>query len=275
MDFELLSRPVDMGRMQQFGLLWLRVAAVFVMTPVFYALLLPPTIRALLLAALALVIALGLYPAGQPWGPVVGAGAWIAMAVSELALGASLGLGILLAFGVFSVAGNLLDVQAGFGMGQLVDPVSHRPQPILTTLFQQFALLFFFVLNGHHALLRGIAHGLERFPVGAQWLGQAWAEPLLKQAGGLFALGFALVAPVVFCLFMVEFALGVVARNLPQMNLFALGIALKVVVCLAALSLWFSGVGAAMERVYQEITKTWDVMFAAPAPGALQPRSGG
>lgn len=84
----------------------------------------------------------------------------------------------------------------------------------------------------------------------------------------MFGLGLALAAPVVMCLLLVDLALGVVSRNLPQMNMLVLGVPLKVVVALAALSLWMGGVGHTMNRAFGSIYRTWDGIFAtAPAPG--------
>lgn len=80
---------------------------------------------------------------------------------------------------------------------------------------------------------------------------------------GLFSLGFALAAPVVVCLLLVELALGVVARNLPQMNMFVIGIPLKIVVGLVLLSVWFSGMGDAMSRAYSFVFRSWETAFAA------------
>ncbi|WP_422097680.1 flagellar biosynthetic protein FliR [Variovorax sp.] len=246
------------------GLLSLRVAATFLMTPVFYAVPLPTTVRALLLLSLAVALAAGLPASNASWN---GWSALLASALAEVALGATLGLGILLAFGAFSVAGQLLDVQLGFGIAQVFDPVTQRPTPILTTAFNYLAVLVFFVLNGHHALLRGLGFSIERFPVGASWSVAHAALPVLKQAAGLFTLGFALAAPVVFCILLVEFVLGVVGRNLPQMNMFAMGIPVKIIAGLLALSLWFTGIGGVMTRVYAGIATSWDQMFAA-APAA-------
>ncbi|MDQ0045420.1 flagellar biosynthetic protein FliR [Variovorax boronicumulans] len=260
----VLATGVGAAWLTGIGLLALRIATTFAMTPVFYALPLPPTVRSLLILGLALAIACGLGAPAAEWTDWSGL---LLAAMRELALGATFGLGILLAFGAFSVAGQLLDVQLGFGMAQIVDPVTHRPIPVLTSAFNYLAVLVFFILNGHHALLRGIAYSLEKFPLGASWsMGYAVA-PVLKQAAGLFSLGFALVAPVVFCILLVEFALGVIGRNLPQMNMFAMGIPIKIVVGLVALSFWFAGVGAVMARVYSGIAVTWDGIFqAVPAP---------
>lgn len=234
------------------------------MTPVLYAVPLPASVRMLLLLGLSIALASGL---SVPAGTWTGWNAFVSAAIAELALGATLGLGILLAFGAFAVAGQLLDVQLGFGIAQVIDPVTKRPVPILTSAFEYLAVLVFFLVNGHHALLRGISYSVERFPVGAPWSLTQAAAPLFKQAAGLFSLGFALAAPVVFCILLVEFVLGVIGRNLPQMNMFTMGIPVKILVGLVALALWFAGIGGVMTRVYASIATTWDAIFVAAGQG--------
>lgn len=261
--FAAAAPDLAAAQIASIALLALRIAATFAMTPVLYAAPLPTSVRMLLVLCLSLAIAGGLSVTASPW---TGWSTFLSAAIDELALGATLGLGILLAFGAFGVAGQLLDVQLGFGMAQVVDPVTRRPVPILTSAFEYFAVLMFFMVNGHHALLRGIAYSLERFPLGAPWpLAQA-AVPLFKQVTGLFSLGFALAAPVVFCIVLTEFVLGVIGRNLPQMNMFTMGIPVKVLVGLAALALWFADIGGVMTRVYASIADTWGAIFA----GALR-----
>jgi flagellar biosynthetic protein FliR len=244
-------------------LLSIRVAGVFILTPVFYAMPIPATVRVLMLLSLSFIIALGFAHGAS--GQVADHATLFTSAMAELALGATLGLGVLLAFAAFDVAGRILDIQIGFGIAQVFDPVTRRQVPILTSAFNTFSVLLFFLLAGHHALLRGIAFSVERFPVAAQWSASYGVAAMLKQVSALFTLGFALVAPVVFCLFMVEMALGVVARNLPQMNMFAIGIPVKIIVGLVTLSLWFSGIGGVMTRVYRGIYTTWDSMLSAQA----------
>ena len=72
-------------------------------------------------------------------------------------------------------------------------------------------------------------------------------------------------------IFMVEMALGVVARNLPQMNMFAIGIPVKIIVGLVTLSLWFAGIGGVMTRVYRGIYTTWDSILTVDAPQGTVP----
>jgi flagellar biosynthesis protein FliR len=255
-------------------LLSLRVATTFLMTPVLYAMPMPAVVRILLVLSLSVVIALGISGPANVVAPTESGALWSA-AFAEVALGATLALGILLAFAAFDVAGRLLDIQIGFGIAQVFDPVSQRQIPVLTSMFNNLAVLLFFLVNGHHALLRGIAYSTERFPVGGSWSLSPAVAPVLKQVGGLFTLGFALAAPVVFCILLVELTLGVIARNLPQMNMFVLGIPVKIVVGLAALSLWFAGIGGVMTRVYDSIYVTWDGIFStAPGGPSLTPLPG-
>ncbi|WP_433693384.1 flagellar biosynthetic protein FliR [Herbaspirillum seropedicae] len=240
-----------------------RLAAALLMTPVLYAFPMPNVVRVLLILAFAIhfVLAFPNMRAQEVFEPA-------AMAVSvlgELMLGSIIGLSILLAFAAFSVAGALLDVQIGYGMAQVVDPATRRPIPILTSLFNQVAVVVFFLVNGHHALLRGLAYSFERFPAGQPWPFAQAVAPLVRQIAGLFSIGFALAAPVVFCILLVEVGLGVLARNLPQMNMFTMGIPIKVIVGLTALSLWIAGAGDAMSRVYFSIFKAWEDFFAGAA----------
>ena len=245
-------------------LLSLRLGALLLMTPLLHAINVPPIVRVLLVLGLATVLALGLPQASEVPGELVRQpGALLAASMAEVALGATLALGIFVAFGAISMAGRMLDVQVGFGMAQIIDPATRQQIPGVTSAFNQVGIVVFFLVNGHHALMRGLAYSLERFPLGRGWSMEAAAPIVLKHVAGIFSLAFALAAPVVVCILLVDLALGVVARNLPQMNMFVLGLPVKIVVGLAALSIWFGGMGDAMNRVYGSIYTTWDAMFAA------------
>ncbi|MGI4850048.1 MAG: flagellar biosynthetic protein FliR, partial [Janthinobacterium lividum] len=192
------------------GLVSLRVAVVLALTPVLRSMTMPVAVRLLLVLAMSLSLSLVLAgtmatakPAPTPPLPLAASGtppaaALLQAALCELAIGATLALGILLAFAAFSVAGNLLDVQIGFGIGQVVDAASAHPLPIVAALFNQTAMLVFFLVDGHHGLLRGLAWSLLHFPAGAPWSLAQMDRLLLGQAAGLFSLGFALAAPVAF-----------------------------------------------------------------------------
>lgn len=242
-------------------LLSVRIAAALFLTPVLHAAAVPLTVRILLVLGLACVIALPFGGAAVAMPTDVGG---LGRAVlREAAVGATLGLGVLVAFAGFALAGRLVDVQVGFGFPQVLDPATRMQVPVLSAILTLVAALVFFLVDGHHALLRGLAFSLERFPLGQGWPAAGAAWPLVREVAALFTLGFALVAPVVLALLLVEFALGVVARNLPQMNMLVMGIPVKVVAGMLALSVWAGGFGAPAGRLYGTIYQAWSGWFAA------------
>ncbi len=245
--------------------LTLRLGAMLLLTPILYAGSMPASVRTFLILSLCIAISAGILPSDIPvLGLAPGAGALIVASLRELMLGASFALGILLAFAAISVAGRLLDVQIGFGMAQVFDPLTRRQLPLLTSAFNQLGIILFFLINAHHTLLRALALSVEKFPLGRAWDMADLVLPVVRQVGGLFSFGFALASPVVFCVLLVELALGVVSRNLPQMNMFVMGVPVKIVVGLFALSLWFLAVGDVMTRIHGSIFQTWDWMLSGP-----------
>lgn len=249
-------------------LLSVRWAAVLSMTPVLHAFPVPAVIRFALIVGLSCAMALPL--AGELRPAADNLGHLAAAALREAAIGATLGLGILMAFAGFALAGRLLDTQIGFAIGQIFDPLTRSQVPVLTSTFSVLGVLLFFLVDGHHALMRGVAYSVTAFPVGQPWSIESVAHPVLRQAGGLFTLGMALAAPVVLGLLLLELGLGVIARNLPQINMFVMGIPAKIIAGLLLLSLWIGGMGGTSLRLYAEIVRTWTGMFqsvAAPAEG--------
>lgn len=265
MDLSVLL-PASSAWLATVFLLSLRVGASFAMSPLLSGRAIPGPARVLLVlglsAALSLLLPLQALPAGLLDNP----GALYLAAFSELTLGASLGLGIQLAFAAISFAGRLLDVQVGFNMVQIFDPLSNVRASIIATAFDQLAVLLFFLLNIHHVLLRGLAWSLERFPVGGQWPLSAALVPLLKQVSAMLMLGFALAAPIVFCILLVELALGVMAHSLPQMNMLMIGLPIKIVVGLVALVLWAPEMGGMFSKIYESIYATWNQVLAVASP---------
>lgn len=254
-------------------LLSLRIGAALLLTPILAAAEVPTTVRVLLILGLSASLTLGWnaastdqsFFAALPDHP----GKLVQAAAFEAALGITLAAAIHVAFAAFVVAGRLLDIQIGFGLSQVFDPAFNSSQPILSTIFNRVGVLVFFLVNGHHALMRAVSFSIERFPVGRAWPIDAALGPTLKLVGGMFTLSVALAAPVILCIVMTELALAILARNLPQMNMLTMGVPIKIVVGGVALSLWFTSIGAVADRVYGAIYFTWNAILVSRSPSAL------
>lgn len=240
-------------------LMSIRIGMVFAMTPILTAVPVPLLVRVLFVLGFSAAL-VGAIPSATYRGSA-DLTALITAALIEFSLGVVLGLGVVLAFTTFSVAGRILDIQIGFGMGQLFDPASRQNLPLLTGAMGYLAAVCLFSLDVHHTLLRALAYSFEHFPMGQPWAMTSSLPFVLQHLAGVFTLAFAVVAPIVTCLLLTELGLVLLARNLPQMNMFALGMPVKIVVGLGAFAAWLSGAGDHVGRIFTAVFRSWEALF--------------
>jgi flagellar biosynthesis protein FliR len=222
------------------ALLTVRLTIAVALSPAFSGFGVPGMVRVVL--TLVLAVATFAYHA-----PVTAAAAWVAQPalllkplVAEILVGALLGLGVHVVLGAFALAGRLLDVQIGFGIGSVFDPVTRASSNVLGSLFSLLGVTLFFVTDAHLALAALIAQSLDLFPLGELPVLDDPMRPIAA-TGSLFAFGLALAAPVAIALLLTDLAVGVASRNMPQLNVLVLAMPIKVVVGYLVLVLAVSG----------------------------------
>jgi flagellar biosynthetic protein FliR len=178
-------------------------------------------------------------------------------AAAEAAVGFALAYGMVMAFGAFAIAGKLLDIQTGLGMGSVYDPVTRHGAPMFGALLNMLGLAVFYALDGHHLMLRGIAYSLQKIPPG-HGIHLDAATPVLMLFGMMFSLGVALIAPVLLSLLLIEVGLAVISKSLPQMNVFTVSTPVKSLAGLTLLALSMPLFGTPMLRIYASIFEYWE-----------------
>lgn len=250
-----MSVDIDYAWMMAVFCTAIRFGVVLVLSPIFTGLTGLVTVRVLFTLALSAVLVAGLGPrlpaVPLEIGPVLLAG------MAEALTGLTLAFGVFAAFGAFSVAGKILDVQTGFGLGNIYDPVTRAGAPMFATLLNMVAVAVFFGMDAHHALLRGMAFSLQQVAPGSGFRALD-VEAAIRQFGLMFSLGVAMVIPVMLCLLLAETGLAVVSRVLPQMNVFVVGVPVKIVVGLAVFALTLGTLQPVMARVYASIFLYWE-----------------
>lgn len=161
---------------------------------------------------------------------------FIAAAAAEMFLGMLLGLGVHVVLGAFAICGRLLDVQIGFGIGAVFDPVTRTGQNVMGSLMSLIGVTLFFVTDAHLSLAAMLASSLKTFPIG-QMPSFADPMPLLSAAGRMFSIGLTLAAPVAIALVLTDVFVGIASRNMPQVNVLVLSIPLKVLIAYFVLAL--------------------------------------
>ncbi len=236
----------------------IRFGTVFVMAPVFGSVQLPAHVRVFLVLALSATIVsasnIQLVEAPTQIGDLVVA------AIGELIIGSVFAFGLFAGFAAFLFGGRLLDMQMGFAVANLVDPATRNQSPLIGTGLNLLAVFVFFAIDGHHLIIKGLAYSLEKFPPGAP-ISDLNFGPIIAMFGSIFTFGFALVAPVVFCLFLIDVGMAVVSRTMPQVNVFFLAISVKIIVGLTILALSIKFMAPLMSRIFLSIFSYWEAVL--------------
>ncbi|TMA32701.1 MAG: flagellar biosynthetic protein FliR, partial [Deltaproteobacteria bacterium] len=202
--------------------------------PVLGHLLVPPRVRVAIAATLAaaLVPAVG---AAAPFTPPADLWSLGGMLAVESAIGVLLGLVAQFIFAGVQLGGQLTGIQMGFGLANLIDPQTHAQVTIIAQWQQLMALLTFLVLDAHHLLIRALLESFRTAPPGAAGLAAAGVGAAVGLAGDVFVLGARIAAPLLIVLLLTNGALGVLARTIPQLNVFVVGFPVNVGVGLLVL----------------------------------------
>jgi flagellar biosynthetic protein FliR len=216
------------GRVIVLVLALARVSGLFIMAPIFAARTAPMRVR----AALVFFITLAMLPilrttppvAAATMGPLVLAG----MLAFEALIGFTIGLVAQMIFGAVQMAGQLAGIQMGIGLANLIDPQSQEHITSLAQWQNLLALLVFLSVDGHHILIRAVADSFRVLPLGGGLPSAPGFGLVLDLAGGLFVVALKVAAPVLVLLLLVNAAMGVLAKLIPQLNVFIVGFPLNV-----------------------------------------------
>ncbi len=210
-----------------FMLVLARVTPLFVVAPLFSSRQMPVRVRTIVAVALAI----GLTPIAMQGQQIPNdALELVGMVLKELLVGLAFALSIALLFAAVSSAGALLDMLVGFSFGAIVDPLTGNQSAVLTQLYGLVALAIFVAIDGDAWLIGGLARTFELVPLTAAPDIAALASGVVAAFTTIFAAALEVAAPVLLAVVITDVAFGVVTRVVPQMNVFAVGFPVKVVV---------------------------------------------
>ncbi|QHE52205.1 flagellar biosynthetic protein FliR [Pontibacillus sp. HMF3514] len=153
--------------------------------------------------------------------------------IKEALVGLMVGFIAYLLISAIQVAGGFIDFQMGFAIANVIDPQTGAQSPLIGQYLYTFTLLFLLAVNGHHLLIDGVFYSYEVIPM--EQLYVPFSNPdmmdyVLQTFNKMFVIAFQMAIPIVGCLFLVDVALGIIARTVPQLNVFVVGLPLKILV---------------------------------------------
>ena len=176
---------------------------------------------------------------------------------NEIVVGTTLLFGFVAGFSAFSFGGRIIDFQLGFGVAGLIDPITNTQTPLLGTLLQWVAVVTFLLADGHLLFMKALAHSFEAIPAGGL-AGIADPRFLGAQFGLMFTAGLAAVAPVVFVLLIIDLGMAIAGRTMPQVNMFIVGLPIKIAVGLGVLMASMPLMAALLRRTYEAMFAFWE-----------------
>ena len=173
----------------------------------------------------------------------------------------AMAFGLLTAFAAFLLGGRILDFQMGFGVANLIDPATNTQTAMMGVVLNLIAVMAFFMVDGHHMLLRGLAYSFERVPIGVG-LNELPMDLIVQQFGYMFVFALMVVVPALFAILLLDIGLAVMARTMPQVNIFFVSIPLKIFIGLFMTAISMRYIWPLMERMFTSIFQYWDALLA-------------
>ncbi len=177
---------------------------------------------------------------------------FIFLLMKEVLVGLLIGLIAFIILSAVQIAGGFIDFQMGFAVANVIDPQTGAQSPLIGQYFYIFALLFLLSVNGHYLLIDGIINSYQFVPLESFIsFNDLFSEYIIKTFNKMFLIAFQMAIPLVGCLFLVDVALGIIARTVPQLNVFVVGLPLKIAVSFTVL-LFFIAIYIMLARMLFE-----------------------
>lgn len=146
----------------------------------------------------------------------------------EFINGLSFGMVLTLLFSFVYIAGLLVDRNIGFALVSVMNPETNSQIPVSANLYYLLLMLIFFITDMHHHLIRGIIKSYETLPIGTVLINYKLIDLYTELIGNAFEVGVKIAAPFILTILVTNLILGLLSKAMPGMNVFIVGLPLKV-----------------------------------------------
>lgn len=237
-------------------LIFVQILAVFMSTPIFNSRSIP-TLAKIGLAGLLSIIFLPLLEIPSGAGLTVlptNTLSLVLMIAQEVLVGVLIGFVTGLVFTTVSIAASMMSLQVGFRSANLFDPFINTPTSALEQFYTLLAIALFLNINGHHWFIQALARTFQVLPLGSFVLDQITIERLVMFTGEIFISATRIALPVMGTLLLTDLGLGLIARAVPQIQVFFLGLPVKIGLGLVTLAFTLVLTAPLIKQLFSEIS---------------------
>ena len=223
---EVLAQ-LDRNTIVGFILVLARVSPLFLLAPPFNSTMVPPRARLIIAVGISIGIApLALHGQAIPSDAMKIAG----LALKEIVIGLGFAFSIACLFAAVDAAGSMIDTQIGMNFGSLINPVDNTQSGSISQLYSMVGVLVFITIDGEAWVIRGLSRTYELVPMLATPSISKLTQAAASAFEGIFTAALEIAGPVLLALILTDVAFGVVSRVVPQLNIFAVGFPMKMIV---------------------------------------------
>lgn len=257
-----LSFPVQ--ELEYFLLVFARIATFVFAAPFFSQKGVPNTVKIGLSVFIAYVMYAFIQPHVYPeYSSVFG---YSVIIMKEVAVGLFLGAGAQLCTSIVLFAGRIVDMEIGLSMANVFDPTTNQQSSITGVLLQYGVMLILYTTGLHRYLLKALMETFTLIPInGAVFHTEELLATIIEFLSDYIIIGFRICLPVFACITLMNIVLGLLAKLAPQMNMFSVGIQLKL---LAGLSVLFLTIGM-LPNICNFISTQMQQMMVAIVEGMM------
>lgn len=251
-----------LAQIDVFIIILARVSGIFVTAPLYSNRAVPMQAKISLMIILAMII----FTARQPHTGQIPNGLlpFVLLLAGEVAIGLTIGFAVQLVFAAVQLGGQMIDFQMGFSIVNVIDPLNMTQVPLIGSFKNLLALLIFLTTNGHHYVLAALYQSFDLIPIFGFQAKATMVQVILDMFGYMFVTAIKISIPVVGAIFVAEVAMGIIARTVPQMNVFIVGIPAKIFVGLAVMMMVFplytSFLSLVFDRNFSDIIRLLKIM---------------
>jgi flagellar biosynthesis protein FliR len=243
---------LDAAFVFSFLCVFVRCSAMFLSSPVFGSQSTPIYVRVMTCLAISGALTLAL---GQKVGPPPPDLYSFVMAIAhEVVAGLLIGVFMSFVLQAAQMAGALIDAQMGLGMSQILNPINGVSSTVISQFKYFLSVVVFLSLNGHHLMLQAFAKSYGDMPGLSMEKLPAMQEGLVSLMGQLSLLSLQMAAPVLGVSLVVDAALGIINKAVPQVQVMQVGMPAKIVIGMVALGVGLPAIVAGVNTGVESAT---------------------
>ncbi|MBE5952964.1 MAG: flagellar biosynthetic protein FliR [Lachnospiraceae bacterium] len=230
-----MDLSIETLKLEAFLMVLVRIACFVAIAPVFGHKSINGRLRVLIAACISLTVFMAMNPDMPEYSTVFG---FTFLLLKEAAVGLALGFVSSLVMAIITMAGEFIDREIGFSMAQSFDINSGTMTTISANLYDKLIYLIILITNLHYYILKAVVRSFEVIPLGGFNLNIiAMYTHVIGFIVEFFVIGFRIAMPIFIAATILNIILGVMTKSSPQMNMFAIGIQLKIILGMLALAI--------------------------------------